>query len=261
MTLAALTGIGIVLAAAGTFYVGTDFLRAELGQSATASVVITAEGTFEPSETTLRPGDALRITNENPNPQVLKARDENTGIEPQVLFEGENVTLDIPSGMPEGAYVLFSETLPPEQTLTIRIGTEAETDGMIPLDDILIPNLSDIAPETNPVASTDTPAPSAPPNGQSPVLTLHDAAPDAAPETTSFTNTAIPSNPYTVGNELRHRAPPASDDLHGGAPLLPTRPRAQPQTGMSLWLFLILAAPAAVFGFWKVGKLNTKIVQ
>ncbi len=276
MKLAALTGIGIVLAASGTFYFGTDFLRAELAQSTVEEVVVTAEGTFEPNDVTLSPGDSLTITNKHADPQVIKTRIETAGIDPQVLFQNENVTIDVPDNMPAGDYEFFSETLPENESLVIHIVTSTEEepeaaednflddiidDGALMTNDILIPDLSEVAAEEQ--ANTQAPSSSvAAATNQNQLnsggleLALHGSASDATQET--FTNTGnLPTNPYTVGNALQNPVP--EKNLHGGAPLLNNRPRSQPSTGMSEWLFITLASTIGLFAFWKAGKMNTKI--
>ncbi len=125
MHLAALTGIGIVLALGTIFYFGTDSLRGSLTDGvSTVNIRITEEGAFDPSEVTVQPGDTLVITNDNPDPQVLKSSGPSDLFVTQLLFD-EPFSFEVPESALGKTFTYVSETLPETESLTIVVANAA----------------------------------------------------------------------------------------------------------------------------------------
>ena len=240
MHLAAFTGIGLVLLLGAVFYLGTDSLRGSVtgGDVKTMNVTITKDGAFDPATVAIRPGDQLVITNENPDPQVLKPKGTDDLFSVQVLFD-EPFSFVIPTSALGKSYVYFSETLPDTEVLQIQVvetlqqavaSSEASSEDMIPLPPILpTPQSSESSESTESSSSSSSSIPtvratpsttgqplvvalisssfsSRPPGsgiatGQPSTFSLRPAAASASSSLPSLTgNSNLPNNPYTVGN-------------------------------------------------------------
>jgi hypothetical protein len=240
MHLAALTGIGIVLALGTIFYFGTDSLRGSLTDGvSTVNINITEEGTFDPSEVTVQPGDTLVITNDNPDPQVLKSSGTSDLFVTQLLFD-EPFSFEVPPSALGKTFTYMSETLPETESLTIVVGNPATTttQSSEPQDSIPLPTESSSSEETVSASSESSSESSSvssassipviqastPRTGQPLVVTLISSSIPASTvhntgSPTSFSlkpagtaqsssslpsisgnSEKLPSNPYTIGN-------------------------------------------------------------
>lgn len=241
MHLAALTGIGIVLALGAVFYIGTDSLRGSLtDRVTTTNVTITAEGKFDPPQVRIRPGEELVITNENPDPQVLKPVGPSDLFVTQLLFD-EPFSVQIPQSAMGKTFTYVSETLPETESLTISVVDPSDTPPVAssePADIIPLPPQTTVSSEPSVVPSSEAssassessqssiPVVQAPPprTGQPLVVTLISSSipkttvhNTGAPTTFSLRPAAsassssslpsisgngekLPSNPYTIGN-------------------------------------------------------------
>ncbi len=242
MHLAAFTGIGLVLLLGAIFYLGTDSLRGSLtgGAGSSVNVTITKEGAFSPNSVAIRPGDELVITNENPDPQVLKPKDTAELFSVQVLFD-EPFSFVVPVAALGKTYTYFSETLPEDALLEISVVESIEqaavssdansSEDLIPLPPILpTPESSESSSESSessssssssiPVVQASKPAsgqplvvalisssiaPSARSTGQPSTFSLRPAAASESSSSLpslSGNQSNLPNNPYTVGNRI-----------------------------------------------------------
>lgn len=120
MQFSALLGVVIVLILTALYLgLGTDLFRGELLDEFGHVITITADGNFSPSSLTAMAGETISIENKNPDPQVLKSRNNRDLFAVQVLFE-KPFTFTIPNDA-IGPYVYGSETLPEDQTFTITV--------------------------------------------------------------------------------------------------------------------------------------------
>lgn len=244
MHMAAFTGIGMVLLLGAIFYLGTDSLRGSLtdGGGKLVNITITEAGTFEPPSVTVKPGDELIITNENPDPQVLKSNGTADLFVTQVLFD-EPFSFIIPAAAIGKTYVYSSETLPENQLLEIVVtdGTEvASSSSSTAGDDVFIPLppvSSESSESSSEASSSDSSESSSSSSSSIPVVQASSArsgqplvvtlissssagtTPTTTPATFSLRPAAgastssslpaigssqenLPSNPYTVSNRL-----------------------------------------------------------
>ncbi len=260
MSLAAVSGILLVLLSGATFYLGTDFLRASIsGTNETIPVLITEMGSFVPSQVDMKPGDTLSVLNKNENPQLLKGQDERTILfGEQIILPEETFDYNLPLNAPAGTYVLTSEILP-GQTLTVTViaqGSSSSSEAAMEsapensddfMQNVLIPSLNDLGPaapaaplssESSSSSSVSSVAPSQNPlQSQSFLLTQDQSA--FAP-----LQNFIETNPFTIGNVKNRPLPGQSSSkkaLHGGAPLITQHtPRTSTASGPSTWLLVML---------------------
>lgn len=274
MSLAAVSGILLVLLSGATFYIGTDFLRASLtGSLETVSVVMTENGAFAPSQVDVHPGDVLTIENRNANAQLLRSTDAARALfTEQVVLAGETFTYDIPLDTPEGSYVVQSAVLV-GQTLTVTVYAErpssssgVEESAVDPassdefMQNILIPSLNDLGATPTPSmqSSSMTSSASSQRDRQAEQQDQKFMLAQGNQNVFAPFSNVIETNPYTVGNTTKRPLPGSSSkgSLHSGAPLITTHtPRASSQTGPGLWLLsiIVLASMAGVsFGMKKI---------
>lgn len=256
MRLAAFLGIAIVLGIVGmTVGFGTIFGDLTGTDTPSTTVEITADGVFSPESLTLSPGDTMTLVNKNPDPQVIKSKDERELFGVQVLF-ATPFSFTVPSDA-VGTYTYFSETLPEDRTLTITIAAEVgATDTMSPADapesiDIPLP-FGDDAPVVASAVPADTvpsetvsaaPVVQTEHSGDTATISLRgNAAPSDDSEPT-FTG-QIPTNPYTIGSG-KQSSTVAAENLHSGAPLQQItqhRPINVTSTGPTGMLLLLMPA-------------------
>jgi hypothetical protein len=238
-------------------------------------VSITAAGEFSPTEITLYPGDTLTITNENPNPQVIKGENGRDLFPVQVIFD-KPYSFTVPETA-DGVYVYFSETLPEGKKLTINVlpavntgaasseASAAPSDIPLPFGDVpaaitesSASSVAFVASSEPPIssASSSAPAPRVEPtvhSGESATISIGGETQSSHSSAAAVSGT-IPTNPYTVasGKDKEARgetiASAAQKNLHSGAPLQirQHKPKTVTDTGPAGTLLMLLPALFAV---------------
>lgn len=219
MHLAAFTGIGIVLLLGSLFYFGTDSLRGSLtdGGGRQVSVSITKTNTFDPADVTVHPGDQLVITNENPDPQVLKSKGNEDLFVTQVLFD-EPFSFVVPDTALGKTYQYVSETLPEDQVLVIRVtaaGTDAVSSSSSDPGDII--PLPPVTATSSSEESSSESASSSSSSASIPTVQAVSSSSGGQPTVVAFISSSIKSTtstqPRTSGNTETFSLHPA-----GGTP-------------------------------------------
>lgn len=262
-------GIGIVLVGFGWYMGLGDMLLGELAGEKEAIVRITAEGTFDPAEIAVRPGQSVKIMNEHDDPQVLKTGNGREIFPTMILYKDEEAMIEIPDDA-LGPYTYISETLPAEQSITFSVALPEAQNPVTETDGTEEPIPIPFGNAENPIAAE----PETPTNTD-PVVTVHESGPatisltgnttSSAASTASpspATKTTIPMNPYTVhatgaDKQVAYNQAVASanEELHSGAPLqqyAQYRPPATSETGPEHVAIIVMLLSGALF--WPVAR-------
>ena len=264
MTLSAALGVFLALGGVGLYLgIGGVNLQGDL-TGGSNSIIITDAGAFNPSSVDLHPGDSVTITNQNPDPQVLKPKGGRDLFPVQVVFD-QPYTFTVPENA-AGEYVYYSETLPEDRTVTFRVTAAPAQDSGVtssaavssssPSDSVSIPlpfggGSVDIAPADIPTPPPAVPASapvvieSTPHSGDTATISIGGTSSSA--QSTQPSGGAIPTNPYTVGSAPKESdiASSAAANLHSGAPLLVDKiqtPRRTPDSGAGGFMLLFVPA-------------------
>lgn len=238
MHFAALTGIGIVLALGTIFYFGTDSLRGSLTDGvSTVNISITEEGTFDPPQVTVQPGDTLVITNDNPDPQVLKSSGTSDLFVTQLLFD-EPFSFEVPTSALGKTYTYVSETLPETESLTIvvadpaAIATQSSEASSEPQDIIPLPTESSSSEEAV-IASSESSSESSSSSSYSIPVVQASAPRTGQPLVVTLISSSIPaSTVHNTGSPTSFSLKPAGTvqsssslpSISGNSDKLPSNP-------------------------------------
>lgn len=265
MSLSAFLGVALVLAALGIYFGIGSLLTGDVGVgSDETTVTITSDGHFSPESVTIRPGESLKLVNENADPQVIKSSNGRDLFPVQVLF-ADPFAFTIPADA-AGAYVYFSETLPDDRTVTINVveaaasspsaavTTPSAAEIPLPFSDIMPPPVRTAPAPAAPVASVEKTEHSS----ATATISVGGSAPANQNASESSGTATVPVNPYTVASGIVKQtraeafaAMAAQESLHSGAPAqkgggIISPPNRMTDTGPAGMLALILPGLVAV---------------
>jgi hypothetical protein len=260
MSLSAAIGICISLTGI-VFYFGVDSLRGFLTADLTSGthvVTITEDGHFDPKTIQLSAGDTLTINNSNPDPQVLKSKDDHDLFPVQVLFD-KPFEFTVPEGS-DGTYTYFSETLPDDQTLTITVGGTADVVAATQTDEIPLPFTDETASSQSIAGEQSASTATATIDHAGETATISISGTQTASSAPAATKAEIPVNPFTVAagnNSPSAQIAGSAQKLHSGAPLITSHtPRQVSSTGMEGWLAVIPALGLMFVAFKRSIRLS-----
>ncbi len=258
MQLAAVAGIGTVVMIGFGLSFGLESLRGSLLNESAVKVTITADGHFAPSQVTVHPGDILTIESKKTDPQVLSPKDPAAELFGMEVVFGDPFTFTVPENAVLQSYQYHSETLSPEEMLTITV-TEAPKNVANSPTNIQAPTSApkqqaapiDTAPPASnevlpPIPGMDIPLEQSTNNTLQPTtlslgLTTPVPAVTPAPATTK-TLTTLPTNNNTVATKkaiakeipapLKKQARIEKKALHAAA---------MPESGNADWVLLSMA--------------------
>lgn len=255
MQLAAVVGVLSVIALGFGLSSGLKSLRGSLLENGATTIVITEDGHFAPSQVTVHPGTILTIESKKTDPQVIKPKDPAAELFGMEVIFGTPFTYTVPENVVLQSYQYQSETLSPEEMLTITV-TQA------PQEQVSAPATPPSPPAADAPIDTQTPAPSEQARAPREEIAATTQPTDNTPVTISFglskvtplsptssptpSISSLPVNPHTVASiaskkqlettkTITRKQSVAKKALHAAA---------MPESGSADWILFTLAITA-----------------